>query len=409
MKNSVSRSCLAGRTILMGITGGIAAYKVAGWVSSLVQEKARVKVIMTGSATRFVGPVTFAALSGHRVHTDLFDPEDDPMSHISLAEDIDLFLIAPLTAHTLARLAHGLADDLLTATALATTAPVVLCPAMNSKMLSHGATHRNLRLVRELGYRIVEPAEGALACGRRGPGRLAPYAEVREAILTALAGDDLRGQRIVITAGPTREPLDPARYLSNRSSGKMGYALAATAGRRGARVTLISGPTTLAPPPGVSLVSVETAEEMYDAVMAARSGATIIVKAAAVADFRPAEYRDEKMKKAAAAMELALSPTRDILAELGEWAQRLSDDAVFLVGFAAESCCHLEEGARKLREKHADLICVNDIAGRDTGFDVDTNKVFLLDENGTTELELMSKEETADAIWDHVIAMMQRR
>ncbi|MFZ5799140.1 MAG: bifunctional phosphopantothenoylcysteine decarboxylase/phosphopantothenate--cysteine ligase CoaBC [Thermodesulfobacteriota bacterium] len=397
---------LRGKKILVGVTGSIAAFKAAAWVHALAKEGAEVTVVMTSAATRFVSALTFTALSGNRVHAEMFS--DDPeqvMAHISLGRDADLLLIAPATANTLARLAHGLADDLLATSVLAASGkPVLFCPAMNSNMYRHQATQDNLARLQALGYVLIEPDCGRLACGDEGPGRLPEWERVREEILRALSVQDLAGQHILITAGPTREPLDPARYLSNRSSGRMGYALAATARRRGARVTLLSGPVALPPPPGVEVIRLETAAEMREAVLGIHDQATVIVKAAAVADFRPAHYEERKIKKRQAALSLELAPNADILAELG----RTRRAGQVLVGFAAESGDLEEEGRRKLREKNLDLVVVNDITRPDAGFDVDTNQVLLVDRGGERSLPLLSKEETADAIWDHVLALPPR-
>jgi phosphopantothenoylcysteine decarboxylase/phosphopantothenate--cysteine ligase len=394
---------LQGKRILFGVTGSIAAFKAAGWVHSLSREEAQVTVVMTAAATRFVSELTFAALSGSRVHVDMFatDPEQ-AMAHITLAREADLILVAPATAHTIARLAHGLADDLLSTVVLAAAGkPVVVCPAMNSGMYEHAATRKNLTRLQELGYRIVEPACGRLACGDEGPGRLPEWDCARETLLQCMERGDLAGHHILITAGPTREPVDPARFLSNRSSGKMGYALARTARRRGARVTLVSGPVCLDPPPGVEIVRVTTAAEMARQVMQLRSEASIIVKSAAVADFRPACCEPEKIKKKAAARMLELLPNEDILAALGSSRQ----PGQFLVGFAAESRDHEQEGRRKLEEKNLDLIIVNDIKAVDSGFDADTNRVIMIDRQGMVPLPLMTKEQTADRIWDRVAAL----
>ncbi|MCW5204905.1 bifunctional phosphopantothenoylcysteine decarboxylase/phosphopantothenate--cysteine ligase CoaBC [Desulfobulbus sp. N2] len=368
-------STMQGRKILFGVTGSIAAFKAAGWVSSLAKEEARVTVMMTESATRFVTPLTFGALSGNQVYTDMFSTEaEEVMAHITLSSDADAILIAPATAQTLARLAHGMADNLLAAAVLAAAAPVVVCPAMNAKMLAHPATQRNLATLRELGYIIVEPECGSLACGEVGSGRLAEWDPVRETLLALFVEQDLAGENVLITAGPTREALDPARYLSNRSSGKMGYALARTARRRGAEVTLISGPTNFPAPPGVTMVSVQTAAEMAEAVREHADHASIIIKAAAVADFKPKNVASLKIKKTGADLRLELEPNQDILATLGR--ERRADQV--LVGFAAESNNHEAEGRRKLQTKKADLIVVNDILGKQSGFDVDTNQVTLI-------------------------------
>ncbi|HBI16448.1 MAG TPA: bifunctional phosphopantothenoylcysteine decarboxylase/phosphopantothenate--cysteine ligase CoaBC [Desulfobulbaceae bacterium] len=397
---------LQGKKILVGVTGSIAAFKAAAWVHALVKEEAEVTVVMTRAAARFVTALTFAALSGNRVHVDMF--ADDPgqlMAHISLGRDADLVLVAPATANTIARLAHGLADDLLATAVLAAAGkPVVLCPAMNSAMYRHQATQENLSRLRDLGYTLVEPDCGRLACGDEGPGRLPEWERVREEILHALTVQDLAGQHVLVSAGPTREPLDPARYLSNRSSGKMGYAMARTAWRRGARVTLVTGPVAQPPPAGVEVIRVETAGEMHDAMMGVRDQATIIVKAAAVADFRPAFRKTRKIKKHQASPSLELAENPDILAELG----RTRKEGQVLVGFAAESDNLKEEGRRKLLDKNLDLVVVNDITRPDAGFDVETNQVMLIDREGCRTLPLLSKEQSADAIWDHVLALPPR-
>ncbi|PIE55737.1 MAG: bifunctional phosphopantothenoylcysteine decarboxylase/phosphopantothenate--cysteine ligase CoaBC [Desulfobulbus propionicus] len=397
---------LHGKHLLLGVTGSIAAYKAAQWVRNLVVEEAEVSVVLTAAATRFVTPLTFAALSQRQVYEDMFaDDAEGAMAHINLPRQADLLLIAPASAHTIARLAHGLADDLLTASVLAADRPVVICPAMNAKMFAHPATQANLETLRGYGYHLVEPGTGALACGETGNGRLAGWDRVREQLLALLTPDDLAGKKVLITAGPTREPLDPARYLTNRSSGKMGYALARTAIRRGAEVTLVTGPVQTPPPPGVTLVCVETTEDMRNRVLDLASTQDIIVKAAAVADYRAKAVAAQKLKKRHWDAELRLIETTDILAELG----RRKKEGQFLVGFAAESADFLEEGQRKLREKQADLVVVNDILGTDTGFDVDTNQVLLVDGHGAVQVPLLSKEATANRIWSRVVDLCSSR
>ena len=391
------------RNILFGITGSIAAFKAAGWVHALTKEEARVTVVMTRAATRFVSSLTFGALSGNRVYTDMFgEGDNETMAHITLPRMSDLVLIAPATAQTIARLAQGMADDLLCTAVLAGTAPMIICPAMNSNMLAHPATRRNLNTLKELGYVVIEPDTGLLACGDEGAGRLPEWDSVREVLLGLFIDDDLAGRKVLITAGPTREPVDPARYLSNRSSGKMGYALARTAKRRGADVVLISGPVHLEPPPGVELVQVLTARDMKKAVDKYAAESSVIVKAAAVADFRPTHAGVRKIKKAQAELKLELTPNPDILAELGR--DRRADQ--ILVGFAAESNDHEAEGRRKLKDKRVDLMVVNDIMGEKTGFDADTNQVTLISNDGVEQLALMSKEQTANCIWDRVATML---
>lgn len=393
---------LGGKRAVLGVSGGIAAYKVAAWARNMVAEEAMVDVVMTAAAQRFVAPLTFETLSGNPVHCELFgDKAHGSMAHISLASQADFILVAPATANTIAKLAHGLADNLLTTTVVAAKVPVVVCPAMNCNMYSHRATTDNLKKLAELGYEIVDPDSGSLACGVEGMGRLPEWDVVRERLFAVLSSRDLIGKRILITAGPTREPLDPARFLSNRSSGKMGYALARTAVRRGALVTLISGPVSLPAPPGVEMVRVSTASEMYDEVMRMRGEVDVIVKSAAVADFRPAVQEDHKIKKSGGFDTIELTPNKDILAQLG--ASRRSGQ--MLVGFAAESRNHLVEGSRKLAAKNLDLIVVNDILGEGVGFDGETNQVTLIDTHGSRGLPLLSKEETAHAIWDRVLEL----
>ncbi|OQX09905.1 MAG: bifunctional 4'-phosphopantothenoylcysteine decarboxylase/phosphopantothenoylcysteine synthetase, partial [Desulfobulbaceae bacterium A2] len=389
-----------------GVCGGIAAYKVAGWLRELVRDGAEVTVVMTAAAQRFVGPLTFAALSGRRVECAMFDADSGrAMEHIRLAREAELVLVAPATANSLARFAHGLADDLLAAILLATRAPVVLCPSMNSDMFVHPATQDNLARLAAFGYHLVTPASGELACGEEGPGRLPEWDPVREQLLSLLSPQDLQGRTVLVSAGPTREALDPARFLSNRSSGRMGYALARAARRRGASVRLVSGPTALPDPPGVSVTRVASAAEMAAAILQQAEGADVVAMAAAVADFRPGQPETHKVKKGAAALTLALERTVDILGELG----RRPSPRPLLLGFAAESRDHLAEGRRKLKAKKLDCIAVNDIGGSGTGFEVDSNQVTLIDADGEHPLPHTSKDETAARIWDHLILRLVRR
>lgn len=395
-------SGLQGKRILFGVTGSIAAYKAAQWVREMVKEEALVTVVMTGAAERFVSPLTFAALSGNPVHRDMFDESPDGvMAHINLARESDALLIAPATAQTIARLAGGMADTLLSAIALAARIPVAICPAMNSAMLNHPATQRNFSILRQFGYHLVQSGCGELACGETGDGRLPEWDAARERLLSLFQAKDLLGKKVLITAGPTREPLDPVRFLSNRSSGKMGFALARTARRRGAEVTLVAGPVALPDPPDMEVVRVTTAESMAEVVFDRASSMDVIVKAAAVADFRAAACQSQKIKKTQQGLALELIKNRDILAELGQ--KRLPGQV--LVGFAAESQNHIDEGLRKLREKNLDLIVINDILGSRTGFDVETNQVTLIDRKASQTLPLLTKEATADQIWDNVLRL----
>jgi len=401
------KTALAGKKILFGITGSIAVYKTAGWVRELAAAEAEVTVVMTESATRFVSSLTFAALSGRRVYTGMFETDaGEEMTHISLARECDLFVIAPATAQSIAKLAWGFADDLLATLVLAGKAPVLIFPAMNSNMYCHAATQANLTRLQEYGYVVIAPEQGKLACGDEGIGRLADWETAREAIVSVFAPQDLQGRTILITAGPTWEPFDPARHLSNRASGKMGYALARAARRRGARVILVSGPSAVAPPPDVEMVNIMSAQEMHDAVMEHCSSADIVVMAAAVSDYRPAKSMEQKIKKGGKAVDLELVANPDILKKLGRRKNRAKHP--LLVGFAAESRNHIEEGRRKLKEKNLDLIVINDIIGKDTGFGADTNQVNLIDRDYQLEkLPLLSKEVCADMILDKVIRLLE--
>lgn len=395
------------KKILVGITGSIAAYKACDWVRSLVKEGALVTVVMTKSATKFVSPTTFAALSGSRVHVTMFDPVgEEDIPHINLARGNELILVAPATAATISRMAAGLADDLLSTVVLATKSPVVVCPAMNSNMYLHPATQANLRTLLGYGYKIVDPDSGSMACGEEGPGRLPEWDPVYDSCVSALTEQDLEGRSILITAGPTEEPLDPVRYLSNRSSGKMGYALARTAKRRGAKVTLVSGPTHLSDPFGISCVHIRSAQEMYKEVISRYDESDIIVMSAAVSDFRPNQTMEQKIKKIGASSTLELSRNKDILLELGQRNKKAGNPKI-LVGFAAESENLLEEGKRKLQDKNLDCIVVNDISADDSGFAVDTNRVTMIDRNGEVkDFPLLSKDDTAERIWDEIISLI---
>jgi phosphopantothenoylcysteine decarboxylase/phosphopantothenate--cysteine ligase len=395
---------VAEKTVILGVTGGIAAYKAAEVASRLVQAGHTVKVIMTEAATRFVAPLTFQTLTGQPVVVDMFAaPPVWNVAHVAYAAAADLVLIAPATADVLAKLAHGLADDMLTTTVLATRAPVLVAPAMNSSMYLNPAVQQNLAILRGRGFHMVEPETGRLACGTSGPGRLAaPEAIVAAAEELLRPACDLAGWRVVVTAGPTREALDPVRFLSNRSSGKMGYALAQVAAARGAAVTLISGPTALAVPPGVERVEVTTAAEMCAAVLEHFSGATALVMAAAVADWRPKAFSPEKIKKGEhKSLLLELERTPDILAAV---APRKKPEQL-VIGFAAESSRLTENAREKLLRKRLDFIVANDITRSDAGFASDTNEVKILWPDGRVEeLPRAAKEEVAAAIWNRAVA-----
>jgi len=387
--------------ILLGVGGGIAAYKSAELARLVMQRGGEVRVIMTAAACEFVQPLTFAALTGREVLTDLFAVRN-AIEHIAVAQEHELLVIAPATADLLAKLAHGLADDFLSTLYLAFTGPVVLAPAMNVNMWNHPATQANLETLRRRGHATVEPGSGYLACGMTGPGRLADPETIVQAIEEALRqGHDLDGETILITAGPTQEPLDPVRYITNRSSGKMGYALAEAAAARGARVVLVSGPVGLPAPRGVTRIMVHTAAEMRREVMANLATATLVIKAAAVADFHLSKVPDQKIKKTAARISLELDPTPDILAELG----RNKGDRL-LVGFAAETQNLVQEARRKLESKNCDMVVANLVGGSDVGFEADENEVTLVLSTGQNiPLSRAGKREIADRIFDHVLKL----
>ena len=384
--------------VALGVSGGIAAYKAAELVRELQQKGLEVQVIMTAHAQEFVRPLTFAALSGQKVITRMFGSEGQPanvesaIEHIAVAQTIDLLVVAPATADCLAKLANGVADDFLTTLYLATKAPVVVAPAMNVNMWDHPATRENMERLRGRGVAIVEPDAGYLACGMTGPGRLASNAAIVSRVLEVLGlKEDLKNEVVLVTAGPTREPLDPVRYLTNRSSGKMGYAIAEAAHRRGARTLLISGPTALKPPEGVEFVPVTTVAEMRQAVLQRWPQTTIAIKAAAVADYRPRRPASQKIRKSGEALTLELEPTEDILAELGN-----DKGSRILVGFAAETEQMVDHARAKLRSKNLDLIVANDVSDPSIGFDSDDNAVTILDRNGM-ERHLLKLPKTAVA------------
>jgi phosphopantothenoylcysteine decarboxylase/phosphopantothenate--cysteine ligase len=387
--------------IILGVGGGIAAYKSAELARILMQQGHQVQAVMTAAAEEFVRPLTFAALTGRKVLTNLFAIES-AIEHISVAQEHELLAVAPATADLIAKMAHGLADDFLTTLCLAFTGPVVVAPAMNVNMWQHAATQANLETLRQRGYRVVEPGSGYLACGMTGPGRLAEPEEIVAAIESeARKRHDLEGETVLITAGPTQEPLDPVRYLTNRSSGKMGYALAEAAAARGAKVVLISGPVHLAPPRGVEVIPVRTAAEMRAKVMENLGPAHIVIKAAAVADFHLSKVPEQKVKKTAARISLELDPTPDILAELG----RKKDDRL-LIGFAAETQNLAQEARRKLESKNCDMVVGNLVGGADVGFESDQNEVILVLRTGETiPLARASKREIADRIFDQVLKL----
>jgi phosphopantothenoylcysteine decarboxylase/phosphopantothenate--cysteine ligase len=400
----MSRWC-EGKTIVVGVSGGIACYKAAEVVRQLRAAGARVRVVMTRSASAFITPLTLQTLAGEPVSTDLFDlTQESEIGHIRLADSADAIVVAPATANLIGKAAGGLGDDLLTTVLLATRAPVLLAPAMNVHMWENRLVQANLGRLRALGWRVIDPGVGSLACGYEGAGRLADAAIIVAEVARAVGPQDLRGERVLVSAGPNREPIDPVRFISNRSSGRMGYAVAAAAWRRGAAVVLVSGPTALEPPHGVRCVPVTTAREMRDAILAEFDAATMLVMAAAVADYRPVRPESQKLKKQPGPLRLELERTADILGELrGRGGDRL------MVGFAAETERVVEHAARKLREKRLDLIVANDVAGTDTGFEVDTNAVVMLDAEGRHDVPLASKDEIAEHILDRMLALRDRR
>ncbi|HJG86965.1 bifunctional phosphopantothenoylcysteine decarboxylase/phosphopantothenate--cysteine ligase CoaBC [Pseudoflavonifractor capillosus] len=389
---------LQGKTVLLGVTGGIAAYKAAALASALVKQHCCVEVIMTAHATEFITPLTFEELTGNRTMVDTFDRNFvHQVEHVSLARRTDLVLVAPATANVCAKLAHGLADDMLTTTVLACKCPKLIAPAMNTNMLENPVTQDNLDILRRYGWEVIQPASGRLACGDVGAGKLPEPGQLLQHILRRLAlPHDLEGKRVLVTAGPTREALDPVRYLTNHSTGKMGYALARMAMLRGAEVTLISGPTAIDPPPFVEVVPVVSAADMFEAVAERSPHADWIFKSAAVADYTPAEYSGDKVKKQAGDMSIPLTRTRDILQYLGDHRR----PGQFICGFSMETRDLLENSRAKLEKKHVDMICANNLKVAGAGFGVDTNVITLITAGGAEELPLMSKEEAANRILD---------
>jgi phosphopantothenoylcysteine decarboxylase / phosphopantothenate---cysteine ligase len=396
---------IAGKQIVLGVTGSIAAYKAVLLLRELTARGAEVTVVMSANAEHFVGALTFRTLSGRPVLSTLFDPQsEEAVEHVALAERAYAFVVAPATANLLAKAAHGIADDFLTTLLLATRCPVLMAPAMDGGMWDHAAVQANVETLRERGVIVLEPEAGALASGLSGRGRLPEVPTLVEAVERALTPQrDLAGERVLVTSGPTREPIDPVRYLSNRSSGKMGHAVASAALRRGAEVVLISGPTTLQPPPGAVYVPVQTAEEMREASLQHLASASVVIKAAAVADYRVERPSATKIKSGGkdSGLTLSLVANPDILREL---AQRKA--GAFLVGFAAETNDVRRHAADKLRAKGVDLLVVNDVSQQGIGFDAEDNQVLLLDRwGGTLELPRMSKLEVAHAILDRVLAL----
>jgi phosphopantothenoylcysteine decarboxylase/phosphopantothenate--cysteine ligase len=399
--------------VTVGVSGGIAAYKAAELVRALQRQALEVHVMMTVAACKFIQPLTFEALTGHKVITSLWDEweagqattEQNGIEHIGEAQWADALVVAPATANILAKFAHGIADDFLSTLYLATAAPVLVAPAMNVNMWEHPATQANLEILRTRGVRVVEPGTGELACGMVGAGRMAEPDAIADAVLSALGRrHDLAGEILLVTAGGTREALDPVRFLGNRSSGKMGYALAEAAQSRGAKVVLISGPSALYPPTHCELVKVTTAEQMREAVLERMAEATLIVKAAAVADYRPVKVSEQKLKRSGP-ITLELAPTEDILAEV----VRRRRPGQLIVGFAAETENRMENGRAKLLRKGADAIVVNDVTGEGVGFDADLNAATFLTLNTAIEMPVMPKRQLADRILDEILTLRRPR
>ena len=395
------------KRVIVGVSGGIAAYKAAELVRLLVRAGADTRVAMTAHATKFVTPLTFEALTGNRVAWDMWDQGAVPMDHIHWGQESDLIIIAPATANFIAKMAHGIGDDFLSTLILAATAKVLVCPSMNTHMFQNPAVRDNVKLLKQRDFVLMTPSEGELACGAEGPGRLPEPADILEHARMLLSEQDLLGLKVLVTAGPTVEPLDPVRYLTNRSSGKMGYALARAARLRGADVMLVSGPTGLRPPQDVNYCGVKTAEEMRQAVLDSISQYDVIIKAAAVSDYRPRDKADQKMKKGKERQMLELVKNPDILADLGSMK---GDSARILVGFSAETEDLVVNAAQKLEKKNLDMIVANDVSREDAGFESDTNLVKVMYRDGhMEEFPLMTKDEVANQLLERIKDLWEHR
>lgn len=394
---------LKGKHVLLGVTGSIAAYKIANLASMLVKLNADVHVIMTKNAKQFISPITFETLTGNKVIDDTFERNSGyHVAHIAMAAEADIVLIAPATANVIAKLAHGIADDMLTSTMLAVTVPILVSPAMNTHMYENPVTQENIEKLKDLGYKLIEPASGYLACGDSGRGKMPEPEVLLECILQEIACEkDMEGKKVLITAGPTRESLDPVRYITNHSTGKMGYALAKNAARRGAEVTLVSGPTQLKKPHFVKVIDVTTAEEMYQAMEKEFDGQDIVVMSAAVADYRPTTVAEQKIKKSDGEMSIPLERTTDIL---GTLAPRKKQQ--FICGFSMETEHMLENSRGKLERKNLDMIVANNLKIAGAGFGTDTNIVTVITKESCEELPIMKKEEVAGAIFDRILDRM---
>lgn len=397
---------LKNKNILVGVSGSIAAYKAASLVSMLVKNGANVHVLMTANACNIINPIAFETLTGNKCLVDTFDRNFEfKATHVSIAQSADLFIVAPATANVIAKIANGLADDMLTTTFLAAKCPKMISPAMNTAMYENPVTQDNLGKCRHYGYEIIEPASGYLACGDTGKGKLPEPEYLFECVLDEIQFEkDLTGKRILVTAGPTVESIDPVRFITNHSSGKMGYAIARTAHRRGAKVVLVSGPVSIDCPVGVELVKVQSAREMFDAVKKNFDDADIIIKAAAVADYRPKNISDEKLKKKDVELSIELERTDDILAWLGA----NKKEKQFLCGFSMETQNMLENSRAKLEKKNLDMICANNLKTVGAGFGIDTNVVTLITKENETELPVLSKNEVAGRILDHILDILKK-
>ena len=395
---------LAGKTVLLGISGGIAAYKSAALASLLVKQHAAVEVVMTENATQFITPLTFEQLTGRKVMVNTFDRNfAHQVEHISLADRTDLVIVAPATANICAKFAHGLADDMLTTTVLACRCPKLIAPSMNTNMFENPVTQYNLKLLKQYGWEVIEPASGRLACGAEGKGKLPEPDHLLQHILRQIALEhDLAGKKVLVTAGPTQEALDPVRYLTNHSSGKMGYAIARMAMLRGAEVTLVTGPTAIAPPPFVTVVPVSSAQEMFDAVVSHSNDCHMIFKAAAVADYTPENCADQKMKKSDNDLTIPLKRTMDILKHLGQ----NKKTGQVICGFSMETENMLQNSQQKLQKKNVDMICANNLKEQGAGFGVDTNIITLITPYQTKQLPLLSKEEVANEIISEALTLI---
>ena len=396
---------LQGKTVVLGVTGGIAAYKMPNLASALVKLGCNVQVLMTQNATQFITAVTFETLTGNKALVDTFDRNFSfQVEHIAVADQADLVMIAPATANVIAKLAHGLADDMLTTTVLACNCPKIVVPAMNTKMYENPVTQDNLNTLRRYGWEVVEPASGYLACGAVGKGKLPEPEVLLQVILHDLAHEkDMMGKKVLVTAGPTQEALDPVRYLTNHSSGKMGYAIAQAAARRGAQVTLVSGSVALKRLPYVETVDVVSAQEMFEAVAVRAAEQDILIKAAAVADYRPMMVAEDKMKKSDDALSIPLERTQDILGWLGQHRR----PGQFLCGFSMETQNMVENSRKKLEKKQVDMIAANNLKVEGAGFGVDTNLLTLITKDGLDELPLVTKEEAADLLLDRILKRME--